>query len=164
MKLNVFSSLFGAALLAACVHAADPAPAVAEETGFDAELAEELGADQYGMKSYIMVILKTGPNDKTITDAAKRGEIFNGHFANIRAQAEAGRLALAGPFSDPEGIKRGLYIYDVTTVEEAEALVQDDPAVVAGIFTPEFTPYYGSAALMKVNELHATIARQNPGE
>lgn len=133
------------------------------EAGYDAALADVLGADDYGMRSYVMVILKTGPNDKTITDPEKRGEIFKGHFANMRDLAADKRLVLAGPFGDPDGIKRGLYIFNVKTVDEAKQLVLTDPAVKAGIFIAEFTPYYGSAALMQVNDVHQKIAKQNPG-
>lgn len=148
--------------LVACTAPATEEPA-APETGYDAALAEELGADDYGMRSYVMVILKTGPNDATLTDPEKRGDIFKGHFANMRELGESGDLVLAGPFGDPDKIKRGLYIFDVKTVAEAEALVLKDPAVEAGIFTAEFTPYYGSAALKTVNEVHQTIAKQSPG-
>lgn len=130
---------------------------------YNAALAEELGADEYGMRSYVMVILKTGPNDKTLTDEKERADIFKGHFSNMRSLAEDKKLILAGPFSDPEGIRRGLYIFNVKTVEEAEKLVMTDPAVKAGVFTPEFTPYYGSAALMQVNSVHKLIAKSNPG-
>lgn len=133
------------------------------ETLYDTALAQELGADDYGMRSYVMVILKTGPNDKTITDEATRAEIFKGHFSNMRTLAENKDLVLAGPFGDPDGIRRGLYIFNVKTVEEAQKLVMTDPAVEAGIFTPEFTPYYGSAALMQVNAVHKRIAKVNPG-
>jgi len=132
------------------------------DTGFDAALAQELGADDYGMRSYVMVILKTGPNDKTLTDKTERAEIFKGHFSNMRTLAADKQLILAGPFGDPEGIRRGLYIFNVKTVEEAQELVMTDPAVAAGIFTPEFTPYYGSAALMQVNDVHKRIAKNNP--
>lgn len=136
---------------------------VSAETLYDAALAQELGADDYGMRSYVMVILNTGPNDKTITDEATRAEIFKGHFSNMRTLAGDKHLVLAGPFGDPDGIRRGLYIFNVKTVEEAQKLVMTDPAVEAGIFTPEFTPYYGSAALMQVNDVHKRIAKVNPG-
>jgi len=130
---------------------------------YDAALAQELGADDYGMRSYVVVILRTGPNDDTVTDEAKRTEIFRGHFNNMRSLAEDNQLVLAGPFGDPSDIRRGLYIFNVKTVEEAQKLVMTDPAVRAGIFTPEFSPYYGSAALMQVNSVHKRIAKSNPG-
>lgn len=130
---------------------------------YDAKLAKALGADAYGMRSYVMVILKTGPNDKTITDEAQRAKIFAGHFSNMKVLTANKKLVLAGPFGDPDNIKRGLYIFNVKTVDEAKALVMTDPAVKAGIFTPDFTPYYGSAALVQVNSIHKKIAKENPG-
>jgi len=133
------------------------------ERSYDAALAEELGVDDYGMRNYVMVILKTGPNDKTIIDENKRAEIFKGHFSNMKNLAETKQLILAGPFGDPEGIRRGLYIFNVKTVKEAQKLVMTDPAVAAGIFKPEFTPFYGSAALMQINALHKRIAKESPG-
>jgi len=72
--------------------------------------------------------------------------------------AEEGKLVLAGPFI--EGLpKRGLFILNVKTIAEAKALVKTDPSVAAGIFTLEFTKYYGSAALMQVNEIHKQIQK-----
>ena len=157
---------FAVMLAAGCAEVTTPQKVVETSTpdiGYDAALAQELGADDYGLRSYVMVILKTGPNDKTLADKAERAEIFKGHFSNMRTLAEDKKLILAGPFGDPEGIRRGLYIFNVKTVEEAQTLVMTDPAVKAGIFMPEFTPYYGSAALMQINSVHKRIAKNNPG-
>ena len=133
---------------------------VEDRAGFDSALAQELGADEYGMRSYVMVVLKTGP--AKITDKARRSEIFAGHFSNMTRLSEEGKLVLAGPFMDA-GDKRGLYIFNVTTIEQAKVIVQSDPAVAAGIFVPEFTKYYGSAALLKINELHKKIQKTKIG-
>lgn len=157
---------FAVILAAGCTEAKSPDTALKVKDAdpiYNAALAQELGADDYGMRSYVMVILKTGPNDKTLIDKIKRAEIFKGHFSNMETLAADKKLVLAGPFGDPEGIRRGLYIFNVKTVEEAQKLVMTDPAVAAGIFTPEFTPYYGSAALMQVNSVHKQIAKSNPG-
>jgi uncharacterized protein YciI len=115
-----------------------------------------LGADDYGMRSYVFVVLKTGP--AKITDKEQRSEIFRGHFANMGRLAKAGKLVLAGPFLDA-GDARGMYIFNVTTIEEAQALVISDPAVKAGIFVAEFKKYYGSAGLMQVNAIHKKIQK-----
>jgi uncharacterized protein len=125
---------------------------------FDPELAERLGADERGMRQYVLCILKTGPNDAEIT-GEQRKELFAGHFANIARLAEEGKLSLAGPFGKNERSYRGLYVFNVATVEEAEALVVLDPAVKAGIFVSELTPWYGSAAVMVVNETHTKIEK-----
>ncbi len=125
---------------------------------FDAELAKKLGADERGMKNYVLCILKTGPKDAEVQGDARK-EIFAGHFANIGRLADEGKLAVAGPFGKNEKSYRGLYIFNVATVEEAEKLVILDPAVKSGVFVYELTPWYGTAAMMVVNETHKRIAK-----
>ncbi len=163
MTLRMF--LIAAALtLGACsepvVKKAEPdapeATASTAKIGYDAELAEALGADPYGMHSYVFVTIKTGPNDAKITNEKERAELFAGHFANMKKLAEDGKLVLAGPFVESPPL-RGLFIFDVDTIEEAKELVTGDPAVTSGVFELEFSKYYGSAALKKVNEIHATL-------
>ena len=128
-------------------------------SAYDAELAKKLGADDMGMKQYVLVILKTGPNDATVK-GKEREDIFAGHFANIGRLADEGKLAVAGPFGKNDKSFRGLYIFNVTTVEEAQKLTQMDPAVKAGILVADMTPWYGSAALMATNEIHKKITKQ----
>ncbi len=143
--------------LAGQAIAAEPAAASAV---FDPELAAQTGADDYGMRSYVFVVLKTGPAD--ITDPDQRREIFSGHFANMRRLAEDGMLVLAGPFVEA-GERRGMYIFNVTEIADAAALVESDPAVAAGIFIPEFTKFYGSAGLMLLNDLHKKLQKTKIG-
>jgi len=135
--------------------------AVSEEEssdeGLNAELAEELGADDYGMKTYVMAFLKTGPNRSKDSTAA--AELQKAHLANIRRLAEEGKLSLAGPFMDGNETYRGIYIFNVSSVEEARALTETDPAIQAGSLVMELHPWYGSAALQKVNEMHEKIAK-----
>lgn len=128
---------------------------------YDAELAQRLGADERGMRMYVLCILKTGPKDTEI-QGDERKKIFAGHFANINRLADEGKLAVAGPFGKNDKAYRGLYIFNVTTVEEAEALVVLDPAVEAGVFVADLTPWYGSAGMMVVNETHKKIEKPKP--
>lgn len=124
--------------------------------GYDAALAEKLGADDWGMHRYVLAFLKSGPNrDQDSTTAA---ELQAAHMANIERMAENGDLALAGPFLD-DGELRGIYIFDVETVEEARALTETDPAIQAGRLEMELHPWYGSAALMQVNEVHQKLMK-----
>ena len=120
--------------------------ASAQPPAFDAELAKKLGADERGMRMFVLCILKTGPKDGEIK-GEERNQIFAGHFANIGRLADEGKLAVAGPFGKNDKSYRGLYIFNVATIEEAEKLVQLDPAVKAGVFVPDLTPWYGSAAM-----------------
>lgn len=128
---------------------------------FDAKLAARVGADELGMRNFVLCILKTGPNDAQIVDEKKRGEIFAGHFANMKRLAAEGKLLVAGPFGKNDRGYRGIFVLNVTTAEEAQALVETDPVVSSGIMTPELTPLYASAALLLVNDLHSKIAKKN---
>lgn len=125
------------------------------ESKYNADLAQELGADDYGMKRYVMAFLKSGPNRDQDPEAAH--EIQAGHMAHITSMAESGKLVLAGPFLDGGDI-RGIFVFDAT-MEEAEALTAADPAVQSGRLVMELHSWYGSAALMKVNEIHTQLAR-----
>ena len=130
----------------------------AEEARFDPELAKKLGADERGMKMYVLCILKTGPRDADVKGDARK-EVFAGHFANIGRLSDEGKLVVAGPFGKNDKSYRGLYIFNVATIEEAEKLVVLDPAVKAGVFVPELTPWYGTAAMLVVNETHKKIEK-----
>ncbi|HXG58316.1 MAG TPA: YciI family protein [Thermoanaerobaculia bacterium] len=148
-------------LLVISLFAAATAAFAAGKDAFDPELAKRLGADERGMRKYVLCILKTGPKDAEI-EGDERKEIFAGHFANINRLADEGKLAVAGPFGKNDKSYRGLYIFSVETVEEAEQLVMLDPAVKAGVFVPDLTPWYGSAAMMVVNETHKKIEKPKP--
>jgi uncharacterized protein len=121
-----------------------------DKTGYDSVLAKKWGADQYGMKQYVMAFLKKGT--KTV-DSSERSQLIQGHLKNIGRLAKEGKLLLAGPFLD-KGDLAGIFIFNVTTIEEARNLVATDPAVKAGLFDMELHPWYGSAALMEVGNLH----------
>jgi uncharacterized protein YciI len=141
---------FGASL--AQTQAPPPKPA------FDAELAKAVGADDYGMRQYVLVVLKTGPTPMPAGKA--RDEMFKGHFANINRLASEGKLALAGPFDGVDGW-RGLFIFAVPDIEEAKTLTSTDPVISNGEMVAEYHKYYGSAALMLVNEAHGRVAKKS---
>ncbi|GGQ07080.1 YciI family protein [Shewanella litoralis] len=65
---------------------------------------------------------------------------------------------MAGPFLT-DGELRGIYIFDVETIEQAQQLTATDPAIKAGSLVMELVPWYGSAALMEVNAIHNTLAK-----
>lgn len=123
---------------------------------YDAALAKKTGADAYGMKQYVMAFLKKGTVN--IADTAKRKELLRGHMANIQKLAAAGQLVVAGPMMDDTGLE-GIFVFNVKTVAEAEALSQTDPAVTAGLFAMEYHPWYATAALMEVVRIHGTLQK-----
>lgn len=125
---------------------------------FDSVKAYEYGADDYGMKQYVMAFLKKGPARDL--DSASAYDLQRAHLDNITRMAEEGTLTLAGPFLD-DGELRGIYIFNVATVEEAKALTETDPAIQAGSLIMELKPWYGSAALVGINNLHKELAKTN---
>ena len=151
LKLLIVLSFAFLTLLSTNVYAKEAMNGV-----YDPELATTLGADEYGMKSYVFVTLLTG--DVVIDDESRLSEVFAGHFANMSRLAEEGKLVLAGPFVDAKP-KRGIFILNVATIDEAEELVKTDPAVKAGVLAYELTMLYSSAALMKINEIHHSLQK-----
>lgn len=124
---------------------------------FDKALADSLGGDQYGMKMYFLVILKTGSNQ--ITDKEKTAELFKGHMANISKLVKDGKMVIAGPLGKNDKQYRGIFVLNVKTKEEAEALLEGDPVLKEKLMEAEIYPWYGSAALPKYLEYHAKIAQ-----
>jgi len=114
-------------------------------SNYDETLAKKLGADDYGMKQYVLVMLKTGEN--TTASKEESSEAFRGHMENIGKLAMEGKLIVAGPLGKNEKTYRGIFIFDVRTIEEARELVSTDPAIKAKLLDAELFEWYGSAAL-----------------
>ncbi|MBA2611817.1 MAG: hypothetical protein H0U95_07605 [Bacteroidetes bacterium] len=126
---------------------------------YDSLLAKKLGADDYGMKSYILAILKTGTY--TAKDKKESDSLFRGHMNNIGKLASEGKLTVAGPLGKNDNAYRGIFILDVKTVEEARKLCESDPAIKSNLFVVDLYPWYCSAALMEVNKIHETIQKKS---
>lgn len=126
---------------------------------YDKNLAQKMGADDYGMKNYFFVILKTGPMDSVIKNKPLRDSLFKGHMANIDRLADAGKIVVAGPYGKNSLKYRGLFIMDVKTKEEVLSLLQNDPTIREKIFELEILPWYGSAALPAYLETHKKISK-----
>ena len=137
MKTIVTSILFLTIIFTTMAQTKNP--------NYDAELAKTLGGDEFGMKKYILVILKTGTN--TTTDKAVTDSLFRGHMDNIGRLVELNKLIVAGPLGKNDLTYRGIFILNVTTFEEANQLLATDPAVKEKIFEAELYEWYGSAAL-----------------
>ncbi|HEX2532805.1 MAG TPA: YciI family protein [Chitinophagaceae bacterium] len=139
-------------LLALCGRAQSDNP------NYDKALAERLGGDDYGMKAYVLVLLKTGPRQidkKEVTDS-----LFRGHMANIGRLAAEGKLVVAGPLKKNEKAYRGIFILNVKTLEEAQALLAADPAVKEELLAAELYQWYGSAALSEYLKAHERIEKK----
>lgn len=124
---------------------------------YDSVLAKELGADEYGMKSYFLVMLSTG--DAIIEDQKIVQEHFQGHLKNIGRLSEEGKLIVAGPLGKNENEYRGIFIFDVKQKEELREMLQTDPAIKAGLLSYTIYKWYGSAALPTYMETHNKIQK-----
>jgi uncharacterized protein YciI len=151
MRSTVLSLLLLGALFAGPLRAADAPP----PNTYDAALAKQVGADERGMRKYVLVILKTGPT--RVPDGEKRDAMFAGHFANIGRLAKEGKLVVAGPFGENSEGWRGLFLFAVDSVEEARALTATDPVIVNGEMVAEYHPWYGTAAAMLLPGLHERV-------
>ena len=104
---------------------------------------------EYEMTTYYMAFLKKGPKwAPEVTEETKK--IQSAHLANIEKLVEEGKMILAGPFLD-EWEVRGIFVYKVDSIEEAIALTQQDPAVVAGRLTLEVHPWYSAKGITIMN-------------
>lgn len=113
---------------------------------YDKELADKLGGDDYGMKSYFLVILKTATN--TTSNKELIAESFRGHMDNINRLVQEGKLIVAGPLGKNENNYRGIFILDnIETIEEAKEILQTDLAIKNRLLDYEIFTWYGSAAL-----------------
>ncbi len=131
-----------------------------QEIVFDQALADSLGADDYGMKAYTLVILKTG--NITISDKSVVDSLFRGHLDNISRLAESGELIIAGPLMKNQQNYRGLFVLTETDLNKAKALLGTDPAINEGLLDFDLFNWYGAAALSTYLETQKKITKVNP--
>src|SRR5689334_8832069 len=82
----------------------------AQNQTYDSALARKLNADDYGMKNYVLVMLKKGSQD--IADTHKRDSIFKGHMNNIKRLASENKLVLAGPMGENDKNYEGIFVFN----------------------------------------------------
>lgn len=128
---------------------------------YDKVLADKLGGDEYGMKGYFLVILKTGTN--TTTDKELISESFRGHMDNINRLVEEQKLIIAGPLGNNESNYRGIFILNnIKSIEEAKELLKADLAIKNGLLDYEIFTWYGSAALPEYLPFSDKIWKSKP--
>ncbi|WP_374585865.1 YciI family protein [Pseudoduganella sp.] len=145
-----------AALLAALLLGGNAQAQATATPAYDAELAKSLGGNDNGMRRYVFVVLRSGPNK--VPAGPERSEMFAGHMANIQRLANERKLAYAGPLDGVDGA-RGIFIFAVESIDEAKALVATDPVIIKGEMVAEYHTHFGSAGLMMVNQVHGKISK-----
>jgi uncharacterized protein YciI len=103
------------------------------------------------LSDYTLVYLKTGPSAKD-KSPGERTAIQADHLANIKRLAEEGSLVVAGPFGtiNHDPTQRGIFVFDVASIEEARALTNTDPAVKAGVLILEPHTFRSDANLSAI--------------
>ena len=91
-------------------------------------------------RQYILVHLLKGPNYDS--DRISQEEIQKAHLRHLFKLKAGGKLLLVGPLIEKSEL-RGIAIYDVPETVEAKKLVEDDPAVKAGVFVYEIYRWFG---------------------
>lgn len=137
-------------LLILCLFLVSPFLVFSQKPVYDKNLADSLGADDYGMKSYTLVMLKTGSGN--IEDKARVDSLFRG----------AGELIVAGPLGKNSNNYRGIYIFDEPDKAKVAELLQTDPAIKEDLLAYDIYSWYGSAALPVYLETHSKIEKIRP--
>lgn len=137
-----------------------PKDTLSKNPNYDPNLAQKLGGNDYGMKSYVLVVLKTGANPTK--DQALISQSFKGHMENIHKLVKEGKMIVAGPLGKNEKAYRGIFILNVTTFEEAKPLLEQDAAIKEGILDYELYQWHGSAALPEYLQVADKIWKSKP--
>ena len=86
-----------------------------------------------------LLLLKLGPDRGHDEETADR--IQRAHLAHLFELEAEGKLRMFGPVLDA-GELRGIGVVTVPTRAEAESLMADDPAVLAGRLVLEIRPWF----------------------
>lgn len=127
-----------------------------DNPAYDKALADSMKGDQYGMKMYVLVMLKTG--SATLPKPAS-DSLFKTHFSNMEQMVADKKLVVAGPMAKNDKNYRGIFILDVKTIDEAKALLLNDGAVKGKLLDAEYFQWYGSAALRTYLPNHDKIQK-----
>ena len=105
----------------------------------DPSAIHEPNAGEQGMQQYTLVLMKRG--EQWDPGAPGFAELVNQYPVLLKKMASQGKVAVAGPFPFAvPGELRGVAIFRVSA-EQTAKLMQDDPAVKAGLLTLEIHPW-----------------------
>jgi uncharacterized protein len=97
---------------------------------------ESVGSDK--MTTVYLVLLRKGPH---WAESHGSTALQEAHLANIRAMWRAKKLIVAGPMGD-DGDQRGIFLFQVPSLEDAKALTVSDPAVKEGHLVGEIHSWW----------------------
>ncbi|MCH8823638.1 MAG: hypothetical protein IH984_09040 [Planctomycetes bacterium] len=110
--------------------------------------AKSATPDPPSMCQYFVALLYSGPSRDG--DDAEVQQIQAAHRSRIKELIASGEMVVAGPFDGGE--LRGMFIYDVASMEQAQALADSDPAIQAGRLRAEIHTWWGSTSLREMKD------------
>lgn len=100
------------------------------------------------LNTLYLAFLKKGPNRKEGDgETPEVQELQKAHIANIERLAAMKKLIAAGPFGD-DGALRGIFVFRVGSLEEAQELCATDPMIKIGRLAVELHPWRVPAGVL----------------
>lgn len=143
------------------IHEVKQKDSTISNPNYNKTLADKFGGDDYGMKNYYLIILKSG-NIKT-KNKELINESFRGHLNNMNRLVDECKLILAGPLGKNENNYRGIFILNnLESLNEVNELLQTNLAIKNGLLDYEIYTWYGSAALPEYLPISDKIWKLKP--
>ena len=99
---------------------------------------------RYEMGTFYLALLLRNPDLKTQPPT----ELVQKHLNHLSSLVEKQKVIALGPFVG-EGAVSGIVVMDVSTPEEARALMDEDPVVKAGNMKPHILKWWAAKGIMK---------------
>ncbi len=108
---------------------------------FSEDIFKKANTSPFKLETVYLGFLKKGLNRKDGDDQVPEiQELQKAHIANIVRLAKLGKLVAAGPFGD-DGVLRGIFVFRVASLEEAQQLCATDPMVKINRLVVELHPW-----------------------
>jgi uncharacterized protein YciI len=105
------------------------------------DIFKKANTSPFKLETVYLGFLKKGPNRKDGDDQVPEiQELQKAHIANINRLAGLKKLIVAGPFGD-DGVLRGIFVFRVSSLAEAQELCATDPMVKADRLRVELHPW-----------------------
>jgi uncharacterized protein YciI len=97
------------------------------------------------MRNFVFGFLNVGPNPPKTVDEGKTMQ--EDHLANLWAMRQTGALVAAGPAVN-SGQRAGVVVFALDSLDQARALLEQDPGVKSGRFTIELYQWYAADGIL----------------
>lgn len=109
---------------------------------------------KFEMGTFYLCLLVKGPKFNP-AETPQNATWGPGHARHVSSLIDAGRVSIAGPFTDDDRI-RGVLVTNAASADEARSLVEADPAVKAGHFAVEVLQWFAAKNVMKKPDMPLT--------